>query len=75
MSKFPRVNAKQIEKVILKLGYIRESGKGSHRIYRKSGKITQVTIPYHGSKILKLATVKSILNQAGLTVEEFTDLL
>jgi predicted RNA binding protein YcfA (HicA-like mRNA interferase family) len=75
LSKLPRVNAKQIEKILLKLGYVQESGKGSHSIYRKSGKIQQVTVPYHGSRILKLSTFKSILNQAGLTVEEFTNLL
>jgi len=34
-----------------------------------------VTVPVHGNKILKLKTLKSILKQVDLSVEEFTELL
>ena len=34
-----------------------------------------VTVPVHSSRDLKPGTLRSIIRQAGLTVEEFTQLL
>jgi predicted RNA binding protein YcfA (HicA-like mRNA interferase family) len=34
-----------------------------------------VTVPLHGSKDLKPGTLRSIIKQAGLSVEQFVDLL
>jgi predicted RNA binding protein YcfA (HicA-like mRNA interferase family) len=34
-----------------------------------------VTVPFHGSKDLKAGTLRSIIRQAGLTVEEFRELV
>ena len=44
----------------------------SHYILKKDG--LRVTVPYH-NKDLKTGTLRSIIGQAGLTVEEFLDLL
>ncbi|WP_322742261.1 type II toxin-antitoxin system HicA family toxin [Gloeocapsopsis crepidinum] len=41
----------------------------------KNAEGRRVTVPYHGNTILKLKTFKSILSDAGLTVEEFIELL
>jgi predicted RNA binding protein YcfA (HicA-like mRNA interferase family) len=45
---------------------------GSHYILKKEK--LRVTVPYH-NKDLKPRTLASIIEQAGLTVEEFLDLL
>jgi predicted RNA binding protein YcfA (HicA-like mRNA interferase family) len=45
---------------------------GSHYILKKDG--LRVTVPYHG-KDLKPRTLASIIEQAGLSVEEFLELL
>ena len=34
-----------------------------------------VVVPFHGGKDLKPGTLRSIIRQAGLTVDEFLDLL
>jgi len=34
-----------------------------------------VIVPVHGNHDIKLGTLRSILKQAGLTVEQFNDLL
>ena len=47
---------------------------GSHH-YFLSPTGNLVTIPVHGKKILKPKTLKSILEQAGLTIEQLIDLL
>ncbi|MGR3301581.1 MAG: type II toxin-antitoxin system HicA family toxin [Candidatus Scalindua sp.] len=47
---------------------------GSHKIYKnKEGK--RATVPYHSGKILHPKTLKSILRDANLTIEEFKKLL
>ncbi len=73
-SRLPRVNASEVIKVIEKIGFTLSRQSGSHKIY-KNAEGRRVTVPYHSSIILKLKTLKSILNDAGLTVDEFIDLL
>ena len=47
---------------------------GSHKIYRNpEGRRT--TVPFHAHKILHPKLLKSILNEAGLSVEELKSLL
>ncbi len=72
--RFPRVTASDVIRVVEKIGFTLARQSGSHKIYKNpEGK--RVTIPYHGTEILKIKTLKNILNDANLTVEEFTDFL
>ena len=49
---------------------------GSHHMLRKTGTpVCKVSVPVHGAKDLPPGTVRSIIKQAGLTVEEFLALL
>jgi predicted RNA binding protein YcfA (HicA-like mRNA interferase family) len=73
-SRLPRVSATEVIKVLEKIGFVLSRQSGSHKIY-KNADGRRVTVPYHSATILKLKTLKSILNDAGLTVEEFVDLL
>ena len=48
MSKLPVVDAKTLEKILLKLGFKIVRQKGSHKFYRHDdGRYT--TIPHHGN--------------------------
>jgi len=72
--RLPRVSGKEVV-VALKRGkftflYI----EGSHH-YFLSPAGSLITVPVHGKKTLKPKTLKSILEQAGLTIEELIDLL
>ena len=72
--RLPRVSAIEIIKVLEKIGFNLARQSGSHKIYKnEAGK--RVTVPYHGTEILKPKTLKSILHDAGLTVAELIDLL
>jgi len=72
--KLPRVTADQVIKVIEKHGFSLVRQSGSHKIYKNTeGK--RVTIPYHARKILHPKVLKSILRDAGLTIEEFKKIL
>lgn len=70
----PRVTASQVIRVLEKLdfGFTRQSG--SHRIYRDASN-NRVTVPFHAGKILHPRILKSILDDANLTVEEFVRIL
>jgi predicted RNA binding protein YcfA (HicA-like mRNA interferase family) len=72
--RLPRVTAAQVIRVLEKLGFGLVRQSGSHKIYKNAiGK--RATVPFHAGKILHPKVLKSILTDAGLTVEEFARLL
>lgn len=71
-SKLPSLRPKKVIKALERNGFIIHHITGSHHILKK-GKL-RVTVPYH-NKDLKPGTLASIIKQAGITVEEFLDLL
>ncbi|KAB2943037.1 MAG: YcfA-like protein [Candidatus Methanoperedens nitroreducens] len=72
--KLPRVTANEIIKIVEKLGFRFSRQSGSHKIYKnEEGK--RVTIAYHSGKILHPKVVKSILVDAGLSVDEFKKMM
>lgn len=73
-SKLPVVTARQAMKVLEHIGFqpIRQSG--SHVTYRHiDGGWTIVSV--HPGKTVPKGTLRKIIRDAGLTVEEFVDLL
>lgn len=74
MPKRPRLSAREICTILEKLGFSITRQSGSHIIYKNSeGK--RATVPFHAAKILHPKVLKSILRDAGLTVEELSKLL
>jgi predicted RNA binding protein YcfA (HicA-like mRNA interferase family) len=74
MSKLPIVNAKQLEKLLLQIGFNVYRQKGSHKFYKHpDGRYT--TIPHHAGEDLSRPLIKTILNQIDLSSEEFIQLL
>ncbi len=73
-SKYPILSPKQIIKALSKLGFEKISQRGSHAKYRNQATpVKTVIIPMH-SEIAR-GTLKSILEQANISLEEFLDLL
>ena len=73
-SKYPILPPDKIIKALQKIGYYKASQKGSHAKYRKDGNpIRTAIIPMHNE--VARGTLQSILEQAGLTLEEFNELL
>lgn len=72
MPPLPVATSRQVIRALESAGFIFVRQRGSHRIY-VSGK-RGVTIPVHG-KDLRPGTLKSIITQSGLSVEEFIALL
>jgi predicted RNA binding protein YcfA (HicA-like mRNA interferase family) len=74
--RFPAVTSLEVIEVLEKIGFRfkRQSGS-SHAIYFRDYDKKRTTVPTHPGKIVKRKTLKSILSDAGLTVEEFKVLL
>jgi len=67
--KLPRVTATDIIRALEKAGFFLARQSGSHKIYKnEQGK--RATVPFHSSDILHPKVLKSILKDAGLTIED-----
>ncbi len=75
MPRLPRVNAAETARALKKGGFVEDHQKGSHLTLRHPDTGQRVVVPMHARKTLKPKTLKSILQQAGLTVDEFIRLL
>ena len=69
MSKLPRITGKEVAKVLQKAGFVEIRVRGSHHYFYNRDKDKLVTVPCHAGKILAPKTLKSILDQAGVTLE------
>ena len=74
MTRMPRVTGKKVISALKSAGFIVVRVTGSHHHLHKPG-IKLVTVPVHAGETLSPMLIKSILEQAGLTVEEFIELL
>jgi predicted RNA binding protein YcfA (HicA-like mRNA interferase family) len=73
MSKLPVVSGAECVKTLGKAGFIVHRQRGSHITMVRKLPPSQTTIPNH--KELDRGTLRAIIRQAGLTVEEFIELL
>lgn len=73
MSKLPRISGRKCAKALAKVGFYLKRQEGSHMIMRRDDPFTQVVVPDH--KELDRGTLRSIIRQAGLGVNEFVELL
>ncbi|MBS3028580.1 MAG: type II toxin-antitoxin system HicA family toxin [Dolichospermum sp. DET50] len=62
------ISGKRLANILKKKGWILVDVNGSHFKYYKDSKT--VIIPIHGSKDLKIGTLKSLMKQADLTEDE-----
>jgi len=69
--KLPVVSGREVIRALEKKGFKLLRTRGSHAVLQCGSRV--VVVPLH--KELAKGTLKSILRQAGLTVEEFLDLL
>ncbi len=73
MKRLPVVSGRQYVKALGRLGFYLKRREGSHLILRRDDPFSQVAVPEH--KELDRGTLRAILRQAGIGVEEFTKLL
>ena len=79
MPKLPRVPAAEVIRALERLGFVKTRQRGSHVILKKqlvdeNENSTEIVcvVPLH-KKTLAVGTLKSILNQGDISVEELLD--
>ncbi len=72
MPDLPAVNGMQTIKAFEKFGFVVDRVKGSHHIMKKPDHTYVLTIPVHGARSLKPGTLRSLIRDAGISVEEFS---
>lgn len=71
MPKLPVIKARLLLKTLKKLGFYENHQVGSH-IQLKHSDGRRTTIPYHPSQEIRRGTLKAIIDDLDMTVEEFT---
>lgn len=75
MPDLPAVRGKEVIAALCKAGFEVQRVKSSHHILKKPGHVYNISVPVHGSRALRQGTLRRIIRDAGLTVEEFVKLL
>ncbi len=74
MSALPRISGREVVQALKKTGYEQDRQRGSHMILRQTNSPhRRVTVPDH--KEVAKGTLRAIIREVGLTVDEFKDLL
>ena len=74
--KLTGLSGKDVVRALQRGGFEILRVRGSHRILRRPGvPASTVIVPVHGTRDLPPGTVRSIIDQSGLTDEQFTLLL
>ena len=74
MSKLPRdISGQDFRKAVVRIGFAFTRQKGSHMVLFRADPPTTLVVPDH--KVLKVGLLRKLVDQAGLSTDEFTELL
>jgi len=75
LTRLPVISGKDLAKALKKAGFVPVRQKGSHLRLKKtiSEETINITVPLHD--VVSRGTLRAIIKDAGLTVEEFVELL
>ena len=73
MIKLPRISGRECVRVLEKQGFYFKRQAGSHIVLRRDDPFSQIVVPDH--KELDRGTLRAIIRQAGLSIDEFSNLL
>jgi predicted RNA binding protein YcfA (HicA-like mRNA interferase family) len=69
--KLPRISGRECVRALEKLGFVQVQQRGSHVIMRESDR--GCSVPMH--KSIKTGTLRGLLNQAKVEIDEFLEAL
>jgi len=73
MSKLPQVSGQEVVRALQKIGFTVRRQQGSHIIMRRDDPFAQTVVPNHHQ--IDRGTLRAILRQSGVSVEQLTELL
>ncbi len=73
MTKLPTdLSGNELVKILSKIGFVFQRKQGSHMVLRRESPFGRVVVPNHRN--LRVGTLRTILNEAGITVEQLIEL-
>ena len=72
--KLPRVGSRELVRALARAGFEEQRQRGSHLHMRRADGM-RVTVPVHPGRTVPVGTLRAILRDAGITVDEFLELL
>jgi predicted RNA binding protein YcfA (HicA-like mRNA interferase family) len=76
MAKLPVMTAIEVIRGLKKAGFVFDrQAKGSHEIWYNPVTKRRTTVPNHPGVDIRKGTLKAILKEAGISVEEFLELI
>ncbi len=73
MTKLPQISGQDCIRALERAGFYRKRQTGSHVVMRRDDPFAQVVVPEHDE--LDRGTLRAIIRQVGLSVEDFLRLL
>ena len=73
MSRLPQLSGPDVVRVLQKVGFVVRRQHGSHIILRRDTPFAQTVVPNH--RQIDRGTLRAILRQTDLSVDQFTELL
>ncbi len=73
MSKLPEISGQTCAQALVRGGFYFKRQSGSHMVMRRDAPFAQVVVPDH--RVLDRGTLRAIIRQAGLSIDEFLELL
>jgi predicted RNA binding protein YcfA (HicA-like mRNA interferase family) len=74
VTRLPSLKPREVIRILERAGYYIDHTSGGHYIMRHPDRPGRIPVPYHGGRDIKRGTLRSIISQSGLTVEEFLKL-
>ncbi len=75
MPKLPAVRAREVVRVAEATGFVLDRQRGSHAVYYRVSDRRRVVIPMHGTSDLKPGTLRAIITDLGMSLNEFVNRL
>ena len=73
--RLPRVDCQQLIRALKRAGFEEQRQHGRHLHLRRASDSRRVTVPVHKGRTVPLGTLRAILRDADISVDEFRDLL
>ena len=73
MTKLPTdLSGQELIRILMKIGFVVQRQRGSHIILRRESPFARISVPDH--KALRVGTLRTIIREAGISVEELASL-
>jgi predicted RNA binding protein YcfA (HicA-like mRNA interferase family) len=73
MPNVPRASGRDVIRAFERAGFVLVRTNGSHHILKKDGHPFLLSVPVHAGKTVGVGLLKKLIEDSGLTVDEFTE--